>query len=67
MHHIVVTLDFHPDVYITVSTFPWKSPLFKNMFNDAKLVDLCAASVTNICQFIIETHKAQTIEEVRKK
>ena len=65
LQHIVKVAHVHIDATITVTRLPWRSKTFENIFTDPKLADLCAASVSNICTFIISTHRLLLVKLVR--
>ena len=42
---------------IVVDQFPWKSTTFRQLFEDERLASLAVISVTNVADFILNSHR----------
>ena len=59
--------QLHVEATVTVTRLPWRSRTFEHMFSDATLTRLCTASVSNICAFIVDTHRTALATMVRPR
>jgi hypothetical protein len=57
IEHLLAVASFRPEVVVNITAFPWKNDVFRRVFEDPKLVDLCAATVSNLCRFVLDTNR----------
>jgi hypothetical protein len=54
---MVATLKLQVVAHITITKLPWKNKTFENIFAEPKLAELVSATVSNVCAFIVDSHR----------